>query len=71
MFVVRCRCVDYVGGKEVRGVGYLDKNCRVSTDPSQAHKFTSEAEAWDFAATSGELGYDEQGLFCWAEPEKP
>lgn len=68
MFVVRCWGVSYEGGHEDWKIGYLDSTGRVGP-LRQAHKFKTEADAWDFAVMSGTMGWDEErGEWCWVEP---
>ena len=56
-FVFRCRHV------QPDGVGYLDREARCTSDKSFAVQFDVEADAWDFARTSGEQVPED----AWAE----
>lgn len=56
-FIVRCRYV------QPEGVGYLDADGRCTRDARQAKTFDNEADAWTFAANSGE----QMPCDCWVE----
>lgn len=60
-FIVRCRYVP--NGYKPGGVGFLDREARCTTALWLAVRFDEEAEAWDFARTSGERVPED----CWAE----
>lgn len=62
-FIVRCRYV--ANGGEPDGIGYLDAGGQCSCDARDAKAFDTEADAWAFAALSGERVPED----CWAEPE--
>jgi len=66
-FVVRCRGMHYETVdehlEEVWTVGYLDKDARITDARCYAQEFDNEADAWAFAATSGEQVPNN----CWAE----
>lgn len=48
---------------EPAGIGYLDERGSCSRDPRDAKTFDNEADAWTFAAMSGELIPED----CWVE----
>lgn len=61
-FVVRCRYIASYDRPE-GGVGYLTRTGQCSRERCDAQVFDTEAEAWSFAALSGERVPDD----CWVE----
>lgn len=62
-FIVRCRYI--ASWDRPEGVGYLDSEARCTSALRQAKSFDNEADAWTFAALSGERVPDD----CWVESQ--
>lgn len=67
MFVVRLRYYVYENGTVETGVGYMTHDGGVSRELRDAHRYDSEAEAWEHAFDSDNIGRDDDGEWCWVE----
>ena len=54
------------------GTGYITPDGKqVTISPGYAAKFSCEAEVWDFAIVTENLGRDQDGEWCWPELLSP
>lgn len=66
-FVVRVKAFD---GRDQskRVIAYLNSDGSCSQDARRAMRYDSEADAWLHATSTGNIGSDKEGDWCWVEP---